>query len=165
MLNWHSLRSAAHRRGVAVCGACLPIIGKEARCQSLLRQQSGNPLWASESLSRNLWIHLYVAYSLVSFTYWTTRAAQLLFECRSRPFPPLPLTSSCSLLSSGTGEAGLNYEEGVDCDTDAQRGNGVSVLRLDGARLRPSCHILRQWELLQTICCCCPPNSPGRRDK
>lgn len=40
--------------------------------------------------------------------------------------PPLPLSSSCSLLSGGTRGAGLNYGEEVGCDTDAGRGDGVS---------------------------------------
>lgn len=49
--------------------------------------------------------------------------------------PPLPLSSSCSPLSGGTRGAGLNYGTGVDCDTDAGRGDGVSRPRLNRARL------------------------------
>lgn len=40
--------------------------------------------------------------------------------------PPLPLSSSCSLLSGGTRGAGLNYGEEVECDTDAGHGDSVS---------------------------------------
>ena len=39
--------------------------------------------------------------------------------------PPLPLSSSCSLLSGGTRGAGLNYGEEGDCDTDAGHGNSL----------------------------------------
>lgn len=45
--------------------------------------------------------------------------------------PPLPLSSSCSLLSGGTRGAGLNYGEEVECDTDAGRGNSVSKARTE----------------------------------
>lgn len=39
--------------------------------------------------------------------------------------PPLPVSSSCSLLSGGTRGAGLNYGEEFDWDTDAGRCGGV----------------------------------------
>ncbi len=58
--------------------------------------------------------------------------------------PPLPLSSSCSLLSGGTRGAGLNYGEEVDCDTDAGRVDGVYRPGADGALLAPCCRILRQ---------------------
>lgn len=45
--------------------------------------------------------------------------------------PPLPLSSSCSLLSGGTRGAGLNYGEEVECDTDAGHGNSVSKARAE----------------------------------
>lgn len=58
--------------------------------------------------------------------------------------PPLPPSSSCSLLSGGTRRAGLNYGEEVDCDTDTGRGSGVSRPGPDRARLAPWCRTLRQ---------------------
>ncbi len=48
---------------------------------------------------------------------------------------PLPLSSSCSLLSGGTRGAGLNYGKGVDCDTDAGRVDGVCRPGADRALL------------------------------
>ena len=39
---------------------------------------------------------------------------------------PLPVSSSCSLLSGTTRRAGINYGKDVDCDTDTGRSNGIS---------------------------------------
>lgn len=73
--------------------------------------------------------------------------------------PPLPVSSSCSLLSGGTKGAGFNYGKEVDCDTDTRC---LYILDSSGQdeQGRP-CFVPISWDD-ETICCHCLSNSLGQ---